>query len=507
MMMKTGTIVEVRGITKRFPGVLALDNVALRIVSGKVNALLGENGAGKSTLMNILSGVYTDYEGEIFVDGAVRNFDSVTDAQECGIAIIHQELCFVPYLNIAENIFLGREPLTQLGLVDHKRMHRETKSLLERLRLNVDTHTLMADLKVGQQQLIEIAKALSLNVRALIMDEPTSSLSEAEAETLFSVMHELTEKGVGIVYISHKMDEVWRLADFVTIMRDGTLVTEKAMTDISIEEIVNLMVGREQKDMFVKGDRQLGKTMLSVSHLSMTDAEHPDRLTLDDISFSVAQGEVLGFYGLMGAGRTELLEAIFGLYPSRVRAEIEIDGSTVTIKHPQDAVKHGLALCPEDRKLQGLILDMSVKHNTTLTAIERCLSVLGLLNNMKENDLSNNFRQRLNIKSYSVEQRAGQLSGGNQQKIVLAKWLMSQPKILILDEPTRGIDVNAKNEIYRLIDSLASEGMAIIIASSELSEIMSISDRIITLRQGRIGDVLMHSEFTEEKILKASLPE
>lgn len=505
--MENKTLVEARGVTKRFPGVLALDNVSLRIVSGKVNALVGENGAGKSTLMNILSGVYTDYEGDIFVDGTIKHFQSVTDAQKCGIAIIHQELCFVPYLNIAENIYLGREPLTSLGLVDHKRMHRETQSLLNRLHLDIDTHTLMADLKVGQQQLVEIAKALSLNVRALIMDEPTSSLSETEAETLFSVMHDLTSKGVGIVYISHKMDEVWRLADFVTIMRDGTLVTEKEMTDISIEEIVNLMVGREQKDMFVKGSHQLGKTMLTVNHLSMTDAEHPDRLTLDAISFSVAKGEVLGFYGLMGAGRTELLEAIFGLYPSRVRAEIEIEGKNVTITHPSDAVKHGLALCPEDRKLQGLVLDMSIKHNTTLTAIEKCLSALGLLSKTKENNISDDFRQQLNIKSYSVEQRAGQLSGGNQQKIVLAKWLMSQPKILILDEPTRGIDINAKNEIYRLIDSLASEGMTIIIASSELTEIMGIADRIITLRQGRIGEVLMRSEFTEEKILKASLPE
>lgn len=505
--MENKTLLEARGVTKRFPGVLALDNVSLRIVSGKVNALVGENGAGKSTLMNILSGVYTDYEGDIFVDGTIKHFQSVTDAQKCGIAIIHQELCFVPYLNIAENIYLGREPLTSLGLVDHKRMHRETQSLLNRLHLDIDTHTLMADLKVGQQQLVEIAKALSLNVRALIMDEPTSSLSETEAETLFSVMHDLTSKGVGIVYISHKMDEVWRLADFVTIMRDGTLVTEKEMTEISIEEIVNLMVGREQKDMFVKGSHQLGKTMLTVNHLSMTDAEHPDRLTLDDISFSVAKGEVLGFYGLMGAGRTELLEAIFGLYPSRVRAKIEIEGKNVTITHPSDAVKHGLALCPEDRKLQGLVLDMSIKHNTTLTAIEKCLSALGLLSNTKENNISDDFRQQLNIKSYSVEQRAGQLSGGNQQKIVLAKWLMSQPKILILDEPTRGIDINAKNEIYRLIDSLASEGMTIIIASSELTEIMGIADRIITLRQGRIGEVLMRSEFTEEKILKASLPE
>lgn len=506
-MIQATTLVEARGVTKRFSGHLALDNVSLRILSGKVNALVGENGAGKSTLMNILSGVYTDYEGDVLVDGEVRHFQSVTDAQQCGIAIIHQELCFVPYLNVAENIFLGREPLTRLGLVDHQRMYRDTQALLDRLHLAVDPHTLMADLKVGQQQLVEIAKALSLDVRALIMDEPTSSLSETEAETLFAVMKELTDKGVGVVYISHKMDEVWRLADFVTILRDGCFVTEKAMTEISIDEIVNLMVGREQKDLFVKNGHPLGPTMLSVSHLSMADETRPDRMTLDDISFSVAQGEVLGFYGLMGAGRTELLEAIFGLHPSRVSAAIEVEGKPVTITHPQDAVNYGLALCPEDRKLQGLVLGMSIKHNTTLTAIERCLSAIGVLKDSSENSFSKDFRQRLKIKSFSIEQPVGELSGGNQQKVVLAKWLMSQPKVLILDEPTRGIDINAKNEIYRLIDTLAAEGMAIVIASSELSEIMGVSDRIITLRQGRIGDVFMRGEFTEEKILKASLPE
>lgn len=506
--MIEGTIlVEARGVTKRFPGVLALDHVSLRIISGKVNALVGENGAGKSTLMNILSGVYTEYEGDVLVDGEVMHFNDVTEAQRCGIAIIHQELCYVPYLNVAENIFLGREPKTRFGLIDHKRMHREAAQLLDRLHLDVDTHTLMADLRVGQQQLIEIAKALSLNVRALIMDEPTSSLSESESDMLFSIIRELTDKGVGIVYISHKMDEVWRLADFVTIMRDGTLVAEEAMTDISVEEVVKLMVGREKKDMFVKGDHPLGDTVLAVRHLSLKDEEHPDRNFLEDISFNLAEGEVLGFYGLMGAGRTELLESVFGLYPSRVKAEVEIDGKLVRIKHTEDAVRCGLALCPEDRKLQGLVLDMSIKHNMTLTIIEKCLSALRLLSEKKEKDISNDYRDRLKIKSYSVEQLAGQLSGGNQQKIVLAKWMLTNPKVLILDEPTRGIDINAKNEIYRLIDLLASEGMSIIVASSELPEIMAVADRIITLRQGRVGATFARSEFNEESILKASLPE
>ena len=520
-MTEGNIIVEARNVTKRFPGVLALDQVSLRIVAGKVNALVGENGAGKSTLMNILSGVYPDYEGEVLVDGEVQHFRSVTDAQQRGIAIIHQELCHISYLNIAENIFLGREPLTRLGLIDHRRMHREAKQLIQQLHLDVDTHTLMADLRVGQQQLVEIAKALSLNVRALIMDEPTSSLTESETELLFSLMAELKAKGVGIVYISHKMNEVWRLADFVTILRDGTFIAEKDMTEITVDEIVQLMVGREKKDMFVKSSNaeateaeQPGSAegalksdaILTVEHLYMRDAEHPDKNFLNDISFSLRKGEVLGFYGLMGAGRTELFESIFGLHPKLVKAEITIDGETVSIRHPEDAVKHGLALCPEDRKTQGLVLGMSIKHNTTLTSLEQCLSRLGLLDESKEGTISEQYRQSLSIKSYSVEQLAGQLSGGNQQKIVLAKWLLTNPKILILDEPTRGIDINAKNEIYRLIDRLASEGMAIIVASSELPEIMAISDRIITLRQGTIGAIIPRSDFKEDTILKASLP-
>ena len=512
--MEGKVLVEARNVTKRFPGVLALDQVSLRIVAGKVNALVGENGAGKSTLMNIISGVYPDYEGDVLVDGEVQHFHSVTDAQQRGIAIIHQELCHIPYLNIAENIFLGREPMTRLGLIDHRRMHREAKALLEQLHLDVDTHTLMVDLRVGQQQLVEIAKALSLNVRALIMDEPTSSLTESETELLFGLMAELTAKGVGIVYISHKMAEVWRLADFVTIMRDGCLIAEKDMKDTNVDEIVQLMVGREKKDMFVKGNTEKANeavpsgsdTILSVEHLYMRDAEHPDKNFLNDISFSLRKGEVLGFYGLMGAGRTEMFESIFGLHPTLVKGTITIDGRQVSIQHPEDAVKQGLALCPEDRKTQGLVLGMSIKQNTTLTSLEQCLSRLSLLDDTKEQQVAELYRKKLSIKSYSVEQLAGQLSGGNQQKIVLAKWLLTNPKVLILDEPTRGIDINAKNEIYRLIDSLAAEGMAIMVASSELPEIMAIADRIITLRQGTVGAVIDRKDFKDETILKASLP-
>ena len=505
-MKEQHVIVEAREVTKRFPGVLALDKVCLRIVSGQVNALVGENGAGKSTLMNILSGVYTDYEGEVLVDGEVQHFQGVNDARHKGIAIIHQELNLIPYMNIAENMFLGREPLTRMGLVDKQLMHREARQWLDRLHLGVDTHTLMADLRVGQQQLVEIAKALMLQARALIMDEPTSSLSEAETDILFSLIDDLRKQGVGIVYISHKMDEVWRLADFVTVLCDGQLVAERQMNDITPDEIVQLMVGRDRKEFFVKEEHPMGGIMLQVENISMADAAHPGRKILNNISLSVRSGEVLGIYGLMGAGRTELFEAIFGLHPKVVTGRVMIDGKEVVIRHPQEAVAQGLALCPEDRKREGLVLGMSIERNTTLAALEDCLTY-GCLDDRKERQYTEKYRQQLSIKSTSAQQLAGQLSGGNQQKIVLGKWLMTQPKVLFLDEPTRGIDIHAKNEIYRLIDQLAAEGMAIIVVSSELPEIMAVSDRIMTLREGCVGESFSRSDFNEERILKASLPE
>ena len=504
--MEGKVLVEAREVTKRFPGVLALDKVNLRILSGKVNALIGENGAGKSTLMNILSGVYTDYEGQVLVDGEEQHFRTVTDAQQKGIAIIHQELNLVPYLNIAENIFLGREPLTRWGLVDKKRMHREAKEWLERLHMHTDTYTQVADLRVGQQQLVEIAKALMLNARVLIMDEPTSSLTETETEILFTLIQELTDRGVGIVYISHKMDEVWRLADYATILRDGKFVAELAMQDTSPEEIIRLMVGRERKDLFVKEEHETSETVLEVEHLSLHDAAHPDQYILHDLSFHVNKGEVLGIYGLMGAGRTELFETIFGLHPTTTSGCIRVNGEEVRITHPEEAVAHGLALCPEDRKLEGLVLEMPIRDNITITSLADCLSFWRTIDKQAEQQKATDYCGRLSIKAHSAEQLAWELSGGNQQKIVLAKWLLTRPQVLFLDEPTRGIDINAKNEIYRLIDQMAAEGMAIVVASSELPEIMAVSDRILTLKQGCAGQTFLRSEFTEESILKASLP-
>lgn len=506
-MMERKVIVEARNITKRFPGVLALDGISLHVVAGQVNALVGENGAGKSTLMNILSGVYTDYEGDIIVDGVRRQFTGVADAQRCGITIVHQELNLVPYLNVAENIFLGREPVGRFGLIDKRKMHNDAHKLVSRLHLSVDTHTTVADLNIGQQQLVEIAKALSLQPRVLIMDEPTSSLSESETQLLFSIVRELKAQGVGIVYISHKMDEVKELADFVTILRDGKLIAEKPMCETSLDEIVSLMVGRNQSDFFVKQPHQTGDVALEVEHLSLRDANHPSQYRLNDVSLKVHRGEVLGIYGLMGAGRTELLESIFGVFPKDVAGTVKIDGRKVAISHPQEAIAEGLALCPEDRKQEGLVLGMTIADNVTLASLHDCLTVLHTIDKKKELITADKSRDRLQIKSNSSLQTVGKLSGGNQQKVVLAKWLLTRPKVLLLDEPTRGIDINAKTEIYRLIDQLAQQGMALVVVSSELPEIMAISDRIMTLRDGQVGQTFERSQFNEESILKASLPE
>lgn len=503
---KKSPVLEAVGITKQFPGVLALDKVDFRIYAGKVNAIVGENGAGKSTLMNILSGVYADYDGKIALDGKTVIFKDVTGAQKAGISMIHQELNLVPHMTVAENIFLGREPLDKAGLIDYRLMRKNASVLLQKLNFDAGTDTRIIDLRVGQQQMVEIAKALSLNSCVLIMDEPTSSLSEKETAVLFKLIRSLVSEGVAIVYITHKMDELRLLADYVTILRDGRFIAEAAMKELGIDDIIRSMVGRERKDFFVKTEHDNGKTVLEVKNLSLKDENHQGKFLLKNVSFKVASREVLGIYGLMGAGRTELFEALFGLYPLRTKAEVFINGSNVLINHPKDAVDKGLALIPEDRKRDGLVLGMSIEQNTSLASLFNFLKN-GLLNFKSEKTQADTYREKLNIKSYSSKQLAGQLSGGNQQKVVLSKWLLTNPKVLLLDEPTRGIDINAKNEIYKLMDELALQGMAIVVVSSELPEIMAVSDRILTLCNGEITGEFMRSEFSEETILKSALPE
>jgi ribose transport system ATP-binding protein len=501
----SSAILEAIKITKQFPGVLALNGVDFHVYAGKVNAIVGENGAGKSTLMNILSGVYGEYEGTIRLDGKPVSFRNVSEAQQAGISMIHQELNLVPYMTVAENIFLGREPLDAAGLVDAKRMRKEASVLLERLHFEASPDTNIIDLRVGQQQMVEIAKALSRNAQVLIMDEPTSSLSENETNVLFSLIRKLKAEGVGIVYITHKMDELRLLADYVTILRDGCFITEARAGDLSIDDIVRSMVGRDTKDFFVKTDHDKGSVVLKVNHLSLEDENHPGKWLLKDISFQVSTSEVVGIYGLMGAGRTELLEALFGLHAKRTKADISVNGESVQFQHPKDAIDKGFALIPEDRKRDGLVLGMSMEQNTSLASLWNFLKH-GLLNARMEKAQAEVYREKMSIKSYSCKQPAGQLSGGNQQKVVLSKWLLTQPAILLLDEPTRGIDINAKNDIYKLMDELAAQGMAIVVVSSELPEIMAVSDRILTLCMGEITGEFRRSEFKEELILKAALP-
>ncbi|MBN1996150.1 sugar ABC transporter ATP-binding protein [candidate division KSB1 bacterium] len=498
-------MIEARKISKSFPGVRALHEVDLKVYAGKVNSVVGENGAGKSTLMNILSGVYTEYDGEFLLNGQKLAFKNTTDARQVGISIIHQELQLVPHMSIAENIFLGREPLNSMGLIDYKTMDEKARILLSKLEFETDVRRKISSLRIGQQQIVEIAKALSFDVRVLIMDEPTSALSESETNTLFKLIRSLTAKGVAIVYITHKMDELAQLADYVTVLRDGCLIREAAVKNIAVDEIVKLMVGRDIKDFFVKKQHKKGKVKIEIEDVTLKKSGKDGKFLLKDISFSVNASEVLGIYGLMGAGRTELLETIFGLHAARATGVVFIEGKQVRINNPDAAIKAGLALLPEDRKRDGLVLEMAIYKNISLASLSKILKN-GLLNKVLEAKQAEMYRKKMDIKSYSSNQPVRKLSGGNQQKVVVSKWLATDPKILLLDEPTRGIDVNAKNEIYKLIDDLALQGMAIVVVSSELPEIMAISDRIITICEGRLTGEFGRIEFSEEKILKAALP-
>ena len=502
---KDNIIYAAHRITKRWPGVVALDGVDFHIYAGRVNAVVGENGAGKSTLMNILCGVYDSYEGELRLDDQPIRFASTAEAQRAGIAMVHQELNLIPQLNVAENIFLGREPLNRWGAIDYKRMHREAQQWLAKVGFEADSHTLLSDLKVGEQQLVEIAKALSLRSRVMIFDEPTSSLSEAQTEALFRQIEQLKAEGVGIIYITHKMDELSRLADYVTVLRDGHLIAEHRVKETTTEEIVRLMVGRERRDLFVKGEHPRGELALEVCGLSLEKAVQNRTLRLENISFSLYRGEVLGIYGLMGAGRTEIVETLFGLHGDQARGVLRIGGRELLPHSPREAMDAGIALIPEDRKRDGLVLGMDIEQNITLASLFELVRY-GAIDRTREQADSERYREELAIKSHSGRQLTGELSGGNQQKVVLAKMLRTRPQVLLLDEPTRGIDINAKNEIYKLIDRLAAEGCAVVVISSEMPEIMALSDRIITISAGRLTAHYTRNEFSEEKLLKSSLP-
>lgn len=498
-------LLEARGIVKTFPGVRALDGVGLKVRAGRLNALLGENGAGKSTLMNILAGVFPPDSGEVLLEGQPVRFRNPRAAQEAGVSIIFQELNLADNLSVAENIFLAREPINRFGMVDYARMRREAATLLERLGLRVDPNRRVSELTVASQQVVEIAKALSFKSRVLILDEPTSALTEQEVQALFRLIDQLKADGVGLVYITHRLEELARVADDVTVLRDGKFIAEKPYAETTRDELVRMMVGRDVIAAAHHGGAAPGEPVLAVDNLTLRNPERPDRPVVDDVSLSVARGEVLGVFGLMGAGRTELLEAIFGLHRRRVTGSVAVDGRATRFRRPADAIRAGVALAPEDRKTGGLVLGMSVAENICLPClkqVERAGAVLPSL----ERQVAGKYVDRLAVKTPSLRETARNLSGGNQQKVVLAKWLATGPKVLLLDEPTRGIDVGAKQEIYSLVRELAASGLGVVMVSSELPEVLALSDRILVLCEGRLTGEFSRDAANEESILQAALP-
>lgn len=483
---------EVRDIIKSFPGVKALKGVSLRVMPGEVLSVVGENGAGKSTLMKILAGVQSQDSGQILVDGVERNFSSVSDAMSHGIAIIHQELNLADNLEIGANIFLGREP-RRLGIINNQKINAEAKALLERIGLNVSPRMLVRELTVGQQQMVEIAKALSINARVLIMDEPTSSLSAGESARLFQVIRDLRSAGVSIVYISHRLAEVQDLSDRVTVLRDGENAGELQRQDVSHDSLVRLMVGRDISRFFVRNPHPKGDVAIEVKDV-VTATWPRHRLNL-----KIRAGEIVGIAGLVGAGRTELLRTLFGV-DAPISGSIEVAGHVVPLKSPQDAIAAGVALVPEDRKQQGVVLEMTIRENTGLASLHQH-SRFGFLNFAVEKMQSAEMGKRLRVKAPNDLHRVGNLSGGNQQKVVLGKWLVLKPRVLLLDEPTRGIDVGAKQEIYQLMDELAGQGIAVLFVSSEMEEIIGMSDRVIVMHEGRITGELNREELSEESVM------
>lgn len=487
-------ILKMTNIVKEFPGVKALDGVNLELYEGTVMALMGENGAGKSTLMKILSGVYKKDGGKIFYKGIEEDIKGPKDATEKGIAIIHQELNLLPDLSIGENIFLGREPKKGFR-IDFTKLHEESDKLLNKLNVNTSSKELVKSLSIGQQQMIEIAKALSLDAKIIIMDEPTDALTDKETESLFKVINELKEEGKSIVYISHRLKEIFEICDSITVLRDGKYVGEEKIENLDEDKMIEMMVGRKLTDQFPRLDVKMGETILKVENLNNEYVK--------DINFEVKAGEILGISGLMGAGRTELVKTIYG-HIRKTSGNIIVKGKMVEAKSCKDGLKHRIAYVSEDRKGDGLILDLSVKENMTISSLDR-ISSLFKINKKQEDERVKSYIERIRIKTPSQDQLIRNLSGGNQQKIAIAKALMTHPDVLILDEPTRGVDVGAKKEIYDLINEFKSQGKAVIMISSEMPEILGLSDRILVLSHGMITGEFDIKDATQEAILKCAV--
>ncbi len=488
-------ILRLDKITKEFPGVLALDAVDFDLRAGEVHALCGENGAGKSTLMKVITGIYFPEEGTVTYKGKRCNFSNITDAQEAGIAIIHQELMLVPRLTVAENIFLGREPRAGI-FINSSKMIKDAEALLKRLDTNISPRVLVKELSVAQQQMVEVAKALSFNAEVLIMDEPTSALTESEIDRLFEIIHQLRNEGVGIIYISHRLEELKHIVDRVTIFRDGKYVCTYNFRDITLDDIVNNMVGRSLEEKFPQ------RLSLPVEEIIFEVKDLSRKGFFKDVNFDLRRGEILGFAGLMGAGRSEVARVIFGA-DAKDSGDILLFGRKLSIKSPQDAIKEGVAYLSEDRKLNGLALSMSVMQNITMANMEEVVDgKLKFISRKKEINAAEYYVEALEIKTPSIEQIVKNLSGGNQQKVVISKWLFRHSKILFFDEPTRGIDVGAKFAIYTLLDKLASQGIGVIMISSELPEILGLTDRVAVFHEGCLAGVLETSKTGQEEIME-----
>ena len=487
------TIVSMENICKSFPGVKALDHVHFELRSGEVMALLGENGAGKSTLMKVLSGVYTRDEGTVEIFGRAYGDMNPKQAQEAGVAIIHQELNMCRHLSVTENMFLGREKVKGMVL-SNKEMEEEARKILDELKIDLDPHQVVGDLPVSKQQMVEIAKALSTHAKILIMDEPTSALTAREIEDLFRIIHSLKEKGCGIVYISHRLEELQSIVDRVTIMRDGQYITTMDFRDTTLDEIIANMVGREIKEKFPRVSCEKGKKVLEVKNLNA------GRM-VRDVDFSLYEGEIVGFAGLMGAGRTETTRAIFGIDPKE-SGQIFLDGREVAIHKPEDAIQAGIVLAPEDRKKDGLCTKLSIRHNIALPNLDLLCNKMGVVSRSREDEMCRKVVADLKVKTPNVDVNAGNLSGGNQQKVVVGKWLARNSRVVIFDEPTRGIDVAAKVEIYNLMNQLKQQGIAVMFVSSEMPEVLGIADRVIVMCDGKITGEVMAKETSQNEVLK-----
>lgn len=497
-MITAPPLFELQGVSKAFSGVQALDSVSFDVLPGEVHALVGENGAGKSTLIKIMSGVYQPDEGALLLDGTAVHLSTPHEAQAMGISAVHQELNMQPYLSIAENIFLGRQPYGRFGLIDFRRLYHMASDLLSQLGIDLDPKQTLEELSVAQRQMVSIARAISVNAHLIIFDEPTAALTQRETELLFAIIRRLKERRIGIVYISHRLEEIAEMADRVTVLRDGKHIRTAPIDDFSVDQIVSMMVGRDISDLFRKLDVPIGDPVLEVRNLSTT-------LALEDVSFTLHAGEILGIAGLVGAGRTELARAVFGA-DAISGGEVLLLGQPLQLRSPRDAIRSAIALVPEERKQQGLVVEQSINDNIGLPNLPRMFRH-GIINTRKQAALSRRFVEQLAIRTPSIYQHVKFLSGGNQQRVVLAKWLATQPKVLILDEPTRGVDVAAKADIHDLMCQLAAQGVGIVMISSDMPEVLAMSDRILVMRRGRIAGEFSRQDATQEAILRVAAGE